>query len=91
MGNITVHVTEETTEGAMLHLESMSSAEKICRVRVRTSGDRTILCVRTALLWPFRQHKDVWLEGGVREPLYVAINSGKPYRVKILRWTKEQA
>lgn len=84
MGNILVHVTEQSEQGAMLHLESLSSAEKICRIVVRTSGDRAILCVRTSLLWPFRQRKDVWLPDGIPDPLYVAENSGKPYRVNVL-------
>ncbi len=88
MGNISVHVTEESPEGVMLHLESISSAEKICRVRVRTSGDRTILCVRSTLLWPFRQKKDVWIPGGIPGALYVAENSGRPYPVKLLYWPK---
>ncbi len=86
MGNILVHVTEQSDQGARLHLESLSSAEKICRIAVRTSGERTILCVRTSLLWPFRERKDVWLPGGIPDLLYVAENSGKPYRVKVLRW-----
>ena len=63
MGNILVHVTEQSDQGTRLHLESLSSAEKICRIAVRTLGERTILCVRTSLLWPFRERKDVWLPG----------------------------
>ena len=89
MGNISVHVTQETADGVMLHLESMSSAERICRVVVRTSGDRTVLCVRSTIFWPFRQKKDVWIPGGIPGPLYVAENNGRPYPVKLLPWLKQ--
>ncbi|MBR6019656.1 MAG: hypothetical protein IK055_05510 [Lachnospiraceae bacterium] len=86
MGNILVHVKERTEEGTSVHLESLSSAEKIARVKVRIAGERTILCVRTALLWPFRQRKDVLIPADAPEAVYVAENDGVPYRVKLLPW-----
>ena len=48
MGNILVHVTEQSDQSTRLHLESLSSAEKICRIAVRThaENERLIAALR---------------------------------------------